>query len=48
MDELEQRLRALAEGAQQGAAFDARSWAWLIGLGVLLPAVLILLGWWYA
>ena len=48
MDELEQRLEALANGEQQGEDFDARSWAWLMLLGVILPAALILIGWCFA
>jgi hypothetical protein len=45
--ELEERIARL-EGDLQGAAgpdFDAVSWGWIIALGVVLPAVLLLVGW---
>jgi len=48
--ELEKRIARL-EGDLQVAAgpdFDAVSWVWIIALGVALPAVLLLAGWWYA
>lgn len=45
MDELESRLAALDSGAQQGDDFDARSWFWLAVLGVVVPAVLLVIGW---
>jgi hypothetical protein len=45
--DLERRIVALEEGAEQGRDFDARSWAWLIALGVLLPIALLLVGWWW-
>jgi hypothetical protein len=44
--ELEARIAALEHEAGQGLDFDAASWCWLLLLGVLLPAVLLLLGWW--
>jgi hypothetical protein len=47
VDELEKRLDALASSDQQGEDFDGRSWAWLLLLGVILPAVLILIGWFF-
>ncbi len=46
--ELEERIARL-EGDLRGAAgpdFDAVSWGWMIALGVVLPAVLLLIGWW--
>jgi hypothetical protein len=48
--ELEERIVRL-EGDLRGAAapdFDAVSWGWIIALGVILPAVLLLVGWWHA
>jgi hypothetical protein len=43
--ELAARLAAVeAHGA--GADFDAVSWAWMLLLGVVLPAVLLAIGWW--
>ena len=45
--ELEERIARL-EGDLRGAAgpeFDAVSWSWIIALGVVLPAVLLLVGW---
>ena len=43
--ELEARLAAVeAHGA--AADFDRTSWAWMILLGVVLPAVLLAIGWW--
>jgi hypothetical protein len=44
--ELEARVAALEHESGQGRDFDAVSWCWLLLLGVLLPAVLLLLGWW--
>jgi len=45
-DELESRLAAIDSGEQQGEDFDASSWFWLIALGVVVPAGLLLIGWW--
>jgi hypothetical protein len=44
--ELERRVALLEDPAEQGADFDAFSWFWLVFLGVALPVVLILAGWW--
>ena len=47
--ELEERIARL-EGDLRSAAgsdFDAVSWGWIVTLGVVLPAVLLLIGWWY-
>jgi hypothetical protein len=44
--ELEARVAELEQESGQGLDFDAVSWCWLLLLGVLLPAVLLLLGWW--
>jgi hypothetical protein len=43
--DLEARLAAVeAHGAH--ADFDGASWAWMILLGLVLPAVLLAVGWW--
>jgi hypothetical protein len=42
--ELARRIAAL-ENEVAAPAFDRRSWLWLILLGVLLPVVLLILGW---
>lgn len=42
--ELEARIAALENG-ETGTDFDALSWAWMVLLGMALPATLILLGW---
>jgi hypothetical protein len=41
--ELEKRLVALESQREVGEDFDARSWFWLIVLGVLAPVVLLLI-----
>jgi hypothetical protein len=48
--ELEERIARLEDDLRDAAApdFDAASWGWMIALGVILPAVLLLVGWWYA
>jgi hypothetical protein len=46
--ELEDRIARL-EGDLRVAAdadFDGVSWGWIIALGAVLPAVLLLAGWW--
>lgn len=43
--ELERRIAALESGGAAGADFDARSWFWMILLGVVLPLALLLWGW---
>lgn len=43
--ELERRVAALEAGADEGSDFDARSWFWLLLLGVLGPAALLVWGW---
>jgi hypothetical protein len=45
--ELEARITALESGAEQGRDFDAVSWIWLALLGVAVPVVLFVLGWWW-
>jgi hypothetical protein len=43
--DLEARLTAVeAHGAS--ADFDRASWAWMVLLGLVLPAVLLAVGWW--
>jgi hypothetical protein len=43
--DFEARLAAVeAHGA--GADFDRASWVWMLLLGVVLPAVLLVVGWW--
>jgi hypothetical protein len=43
--ELELRVAALESGAEAGTDFDAASWLWMVMLGVVGPAVLLLWGW---
>ena len=42
--ELEDRIAAI-EAHSASADFDAASWAWMLLLGVALPAVLLVAGW---
>jgi hypothetical protein len=42
--ELEARLSVLEAGTTR-ADFDAFSWFWMVSLGVLLPIVLLIVGW---
>lgn len=42
--ELERRLVLLSDPAHQGEDFDAASWFWLVLLGIVLPAGLIVWG----
>jgi hypothetical protein len=44
--DLEQRIVRLETGGQCGDDFDAASVGWLLALGVLLPLVLLVVGWW--
>lgn len=43
--ELERRLKALEDPAEQGEDYDAASWAWLLFLGVVLPVIALIWGW---
>jgi hypothetical protein len=43
--ELQERITALEDPAQQGSDFDVVSWVWLILLGVIVPFGLLLWGW---
>ena len=45
--ELEQRIASRERGAEQGRDVDAGSWVWLLVLGVVLPAALLIAGWWW-
>ena len=45
---LEQRLVALEDGAACGEDFDAGSVAWLALLGIVVPALMLLAGWYLA
>ncbi len=47
---LEERIARLEGGPQDavGADFNLGSWAWMIALGIVLPAALLAAGWWYA
>lgn len=50
-DALPEALEALlseVEASAPSADFDARSWLWMLLLGVLLPVGLIAYGWWAA
>jgi len=42
---LSERIEALENPTQQGADFDARSWGWLILLGIGVPLALLIWGW---
>ena len=44
--ELEHRIAELETGGQCGEDFDSASLVWLLLLGILLPAALLILGWW--
>ncbi|MGL6208253.1 MAG: hypothetical protein ACRC14_00285 [Paracoccaceae bacterium] len=43
--ELERRLAELEKPEMQGAGFGATDWVWLMALGVVGPAILLLWGW---
>lgn len=43
---LEERLAALESGRETGEDFDSRSWFWMILLGIVIPALLLVVGWW--
>lgn len=43
--ELERRLKALENPAEQGEDYDATSWLWLIALGLVLPVIVLIWGW---
>jgi len=43
--ELEARIAAF-ESAAPRSDFDIRSWFWMILLGVAIPLILLIVGWW--
>jgi hypothetical protein len=43
--ELERRIAALESGTDAGSDFDAASWFWIVLLGILGPAALLVWGW---
>ena len=43
--ELERRIEALERPDNQGAGFGPADWVWLILLGVVGPALLLVWGW---
>ncbi len=43
--ELERRIAALESGTDAGADFDVRSWFWMVLLGIVGPAALLVWGW---
>ena len=44
---LGERLTALERGTACGEDFDRASWLWLGLLGVAVPVLMLLAGWWY-
>lgn len=44
--ELEHRIAELESAGQCGEDFDRVSFGWLLLLGIVLPAALLLIGWW--
>ena len=43
--ELERRIAALESGTDAGQDFDVASWFWMVLLGVVGPAALVVWGW---
>jgi hypothetical protein len=43
--ELEHRIALLEAHADDSHDFDAASWVWLVLLGIVLPVVLLCIGW---
>jgi hypothetical protein len=43
--DLEGRIAAAAD-TDGNADFDAVSWIWMVALGLLIPAALVIAGWW--
>lgn len=43
--ELERRIAALERTENQGAGFGTADWLWLLALGVIGPALLLIWGW---
>lgn len=46
--ELERRIHALERAPEAARDFDAFGWAWMMLLGVALPVLLLIIGWWFA
>ena len=44
---LEERLAALESGSACGEDFDRTSGLWLVLLGVVIPVLMLLAGWWF-
>ena len=45
-DELEHRIRALESPLAPDRDFDAWSWWWIGALGIAVPVLLLVIGWW--
>lgn len=43
--ELERRIAVLEKPENQGAGFGSIDWVWLMALGVVGPALLLIWGW---
>jgi hypothetical protein len=43
--DLERRVAELEIEANQGGSFTAVDWAWLVALGVIGPALILIWGW---
>jgi hypothetical protein len=43
--ELERRIALLENPKNQGEDFDSSSWFWLLVLGLVLPVVILIVGW---
>lgn len=43
--DLERRIAALESGSDAGSDFDAASWFWMVLLGIVGPALLLIWGW---
>jgi hypothetical protein len=44
--ELERRITAMENPANQGAGFSGTDWFWLAVTGVIGPVLLLIWGWW--
>ena len=44
--DLDARIIELEAMSGETKDFDARSWAWLVLLGVIVPIALVIIGWW--
>ena len=43
--DLERRIASLEIEANQGAGFTGKDWLWLLALGIVGPALLLVWGW---